>query len=209
MGDIKSSIAKNIIALRTANGMTQLQLAEKLNYSDKAVSKWEHADSLPDITVLVEISNLFNVSLDYLVREIHTEKEVTADIRKNNTYTHSIITGLSLLLVCLISVFTYVLISLIKKAPTYRWLVFVYTIPVLAIVWLVFNSIWFNRHRNYFIISVLLWSVLASVQLSFVPFGIDIRLIYLLGLPIQLIVFLCSILKKKPKIMLARELSQK
>ena len=67
MEDLKHIIAKNICDLRTAKGMTQLELAEKLNYSDKAVSKWERGESVPDITVLKEIADLFDVTLDYLV----------------------------------------------------------------------------------------------------------------------------------------------
>lgn len=66
--DIKIVIAKNIADLRLANGMTQLELAERINYSDKAVSKWERAESMPDIAVLTEIADLFQVSLDDLVR---------------------------------------------------------------------------------------------------------------------------------------------
>lgn len=45
MNDIKSNVAKNISRLRQSRGMTQLELAERLNYSDKAISKWEHGVS--------------------------------------------------------------------------------------------------------------------------------------------------------------------
>ena len=50
MEDVKSNIAKNITELRLLNNMTQIELAEKLNYSDKAVSKWENDTSLPDVS---------------------------------------------------------------------------------------------------------------------------------------------------------------
>ena len=71
MVDIKATIAKNIAALRQAGGMTQLDLAEKLNYSDKAISKWERGESIPDVTVLKTIADLFGVTLDYLLEEDH------------------------------------------------------------------------------------------------------------------------------------------
>ena len=67
MEDIKSNVAKNITELRILNNMTQMELAEKLNYSDKTISKWERAESSPDISVLVEMADLFGVTLDYLV----------------------------------------------------------------------------------------------------------------------------------------------
>ena len=61
MSDIKFVIAKNIYELRVAKGMTQLELAEELHYSDKAVSKWEKGDSLPEITTLIAIAEIFGV----------------------------------------------------------------------------------------------------------------------------------------------------
>ena len=68
MNDLKLIVAKNITELRKQHGMTQLQLAEKLNYSDKAVSKWERGESVPDVAVLVEIAELFSVRLDCRVK---------------------------------------------------------------------------------------------------------------------------------------------
>ena len=68
MEGTKNTVAKNIVRLRQASGMTQAELAAKLNYSDKAVSKWERGESLPDVAVLSKIADLFQVSLDWLVR---------------------------------------------------------------------------------------------------------------------------------------------
>ena len=59
MKDLKLVIAKNIAKLRVDSNMTQNELAQKLNYSDKAVSKWERGESLPDISVLVQIAEIF------------------------------------------------------------------------------------------------------------------------------------------------------
>ena len=69
MEELKTVIAKNISELRRSAMMTQLDLAERLNYSDKAVSKWERAESVPDISVLKAIADIFGVSVDYLLRE--------------------------------------------------------------------------------------------------------------------------------------------
>lgn len=205
MNDIKSVVAKNISELRQANAMTQLELAEKLNYSDKAVSKWEHADSIPDISVLVQIADLFGVTLDYLISAEHSQQGAETETAKTETaknkpiYRRGIITSVSVLLVWFIAVAAFVLILLIRKKPSYEWLCFIYAVPISSIVWLVFNSIWFNTRRNYLIISILMWSVLMSVHLSMLPFRINVSLIYLLGIPGQLIILLWSIMKRKPK----------
>ena len=68
MKDIKSIVASNLIALRKSRKMTQADVAEKLNYSDKSVSKWEHADSLPYISILSALAFLYGVPLDSLTR---------------------------------------------------------------------------------------------------------------------------------------------
>ena len=91
MEDIKSIVAKNITELRLLNNMTQMELAEKLNYSDKTISKWERAESSPDIAVLVDIADLFGVSLDYLVRTENIEETVKENKQKETKYNRRVI----------------------------------------------------------------------------------------------------------------------
>ena len=70
------SIGKMIAALRKTKGWTQVELAEKLNISDKAVSKWESESGYPEITMFPRLADLFGVSIDYLM----TGKEVQPEI---------------------------------------------------------------------------------------------------------------------------------
>ena len=70
--DIKRVIADNIALLRKGSGMTQIELAEKLNYSDKAISKWERGESVPDISVLKQIADMYGVTVDYLITPGHS-----------------------------------------------------------------------------------------------------------------------------------------
>ena len=201
MNNIKSIIAQNITDLRRAKGLTQLELAEQLNYSDKAVSNWERAESMPDVSVLVEIADLFDVPLDYLVRAEHP-KEIQPSEDANEMsflYRKGYISGISILLVWLIAVLVYVLISFFAKDAHSQWLSFIYAIPVSAIVWLVFNSIWFNPRRNYFIVSLLMWSLFLSIQLTLLSLNIKAGLIYLLGIPGQIIIILWALIKKPRK----------
>ena len=149
MNDLKSIIANNISELRQGKGMTQLELAEKLNYSDKAISKWERGESLPDIVVLTQIAEIFSVSLDYLITEEHQEaREEKAKEVFQVRYNRAMIVGMSLSLVWFISMLVYVTVSLVMDKVDYLWLCFIYAIPVSVIVCLVFNSIWFNTRRN-------------------------------------------------------------
>ena len=68
MEDLKKIIAKNITDLRTAKGITQLELAEKLMYSDKNISKWERAEAVPDVVVLKTLADMYGITVnDFLV----------------------------------------------------------------------------------------------------------------------------------------------
>lgn len=279
MQNLKPIIAKNISNLRQEKNMTQSDLAQRLNYSDKAVSKWERAESVPDIAVLKKIADLFEVTLDYLVTDIHEEKatenntvnnsdninianqkDAASDIsfssddnsrsdasfpsddngrlkndstdnsslsnnsqgnsslQNNNTANtttdkgkpklkftymssplrkHGFITGISIILVWLVATLAFVMADIFTNDTYFHWLAFLYAIPVSAIVWLVFNSLWFNKRRNYFIISLLMWSSLLSIVLSLLPFGKKMLLMLILGIPGQVIIYMWSSLKKK------------
>ncbi len=197
MVDLKPIIAKNISVLRQGHNMTQLELAEKLNYSDKAISKWERAESIPDITVLKEIADLFGVTLDYLVQAEHKAAPVVTISKERRIKNHAFITIMSILLVWLVMTFSFVVIDIAVPTATAHWLCFVYAVPMSMIVWLVFNSTWFNSRRNFLIISLLVWSFLLAAYLTSFAFGKNYWQIFILGIPGQLIIFMWSRLRYK------------
>ncbi len=189
---LKNIIAQNIAQLRRDNNMTQLELAEKLNYSDKAISKWERGESLPDVAVLKNIADIFLVSVDYLLEETHKKiapPSVRTTARKRR---RGVITWLGVLLVWMVATIAFVTLQLIAPVKMSAWLTFVWAIPVSAVVWLIMNSVWFNRRRNYLIVSVLMWTVLAAAHITLLVVGVNVWLIYLLGIPAQIIIFLWS-----------------
>lgn len=199
MEDTKSIVAKNISELRLLNNMTQIELGERLNYSDKTISKWERGESSPDISVLVEIADLFGVSLDYLVRAENLDRTVKENKISQTRYNRKVIAYISESIVWFAVILAFILTSLIASEATFQWLYFVYALPVALIIKLVFNSIWFNPRNNYFIISALVWSILAAIHITFLYFKINVALIYLLGIVAQITIILWSFLKK-PKI---------
>ena len=196
MNDIKSIIAKNITDLRVAKGMTQLELAEQLHYSDKAVSKWERGESVPEISTLKAIADLFGVTLDHLVNE-HTpgEKRDTAPERKYRFRNRSIVTAMCAVLVWFLALLAFVLLDLLPVEVELHWLAFVYAVPVTLLLWLVFNSVWFKPRTKFLIISALVWSTLASLHVTVLVFGENIWKVYLLGIPAQLVILLWSRIK--------------
>jgi transcriptional regulator with XRE-family HTH domain len=207
MEDLKKCIAKNIQSLRKETGLTQSQLAERLNYSDKAVSKWERGDSVPDIAVLKQIADMFGVTVDYLLCSEHEEpapppceEEIRPDtdsVSRQSVRTRGFVTGMSILLVWLAALILFLVFDTAEIDVRSHWIVFACAVPASLVLWLVMNSIWFNRRRNYLIISLLMWSVLI---LAFVTVWIFVRralwLISLPGIPGQAIIVMWSRLKQ-------------
>ena len=72
----EETLNERIKKLRKKKGLTQLELAEKVHVTDKAVSKWETCEGNPEITILIELAKLFEVSLDYLLTGKESEKEI-------------------------------------------------------------------------------------------------------------------------------------
>ncbi len=191
MEKLKNIVAQNIIYLRNRDHMTQYELGEKLNYSDKAISRWERAEAIPDAYVLFQMSKIFCVSIDYLFQE-HTPKEMEQAAAPQKTKklhsNHKTITQITITGIWTISLLTFIILYLIGYT---QWLVFVYTLPVSIIVLLVLNSIWGNKRNNLFIISALNWSVLLTLYLTFLYYRQNWWILFLVGIPAQVIICLC------------------
>ena len=65
--EIKINFSKNLYALRKSKSLSQAQLAEALNYTHKAVSKWENKETMPDIVTLSSIAEYFDITVDDLI----------------------------------------------------------------------------------------------------------------------------------------------
>ena len=105
MSKISKIIGANLSSLRKNKKWTQAELAFQLNYSDKAISKWETGETTPDIDTLLTLANLYNVSLDYLVTEHQHDEKI--EVTKPN-YNKIIITALSASIIWFLATIFYV-----------------------------------------------------------------------------------------------------
>lgn len=191
MSDIKLITAENISRLRSAAGMTQAELAQILNYSDKAISKWERGESLPDVTVLKQIADLFQVTLDYLVSQHDTVEAAVQHDYKWMSKNHLIISALSILGVWFIAIVVFISGY---GAGVNLWLAFPAAVPASLIVLLVLNSIWGKGYFNLLIISGLIWTVLILVYFALIKY--NYWLVFCAGIPLQLAALLAFKIKK-------------
>ena len=199
MENIKHAIAKNITDLRRKSGMTQAQLAEKLNYSDKAISKWERGESIPDIIIIKQLADLFGVTVDYIITVEHTKYDRPPLPERHKIINRAFITGMGILLVWLVATLVFVILELALSYSNILWLCYIYAVPVTMIVWLVFNSVWFARRRNFLIISFLMWTTLSAIHITLLAVNFNTWPIFLLGIPGQAIIFMWSRLRFKKK----------
>jgi len=195
--NIKQNIAKNIAALRTRDRLTQAELAEKLNYSDKAISKWERAESVPDITVLKQIADMFGVSDDWLIsgNEDRVPRS-SAQTAKN----HRFISMLSVSCAWLVVTLVFAILWIVTQSLRNIWLVLLGGIPISAILLLIFNSIWgTNRRRlNRIYISVIVWSILTIIYLSLLMLAhLNVWMIFLMGIPGQAAIIIWHLIRRK------------
>lgn len=194
MDDLKVITASNIINLRTAKGMTQAELGELLNYSDKSVSKWERAEAVPDAYVLKKMSGIFGVSVDYLLSS-HDSWERPESFKKEERNFHSnVITILVIFGIWTLAFLIYIIGWLLEAN---WWLLFVYAVPVSLITFLVLNSVWEQGKNNRHIIYALVASIFITVYITFRSY--NPWQILLLLIPAELIVFLSFRIKKSHK----------
>lgn len=196
---LKSQIGANLSAYRKRAGMTQAGLAEKLNYSDKAVSKWERGESVPDVVTLMTIAERLGVTVNDLLKDPNALPEDTGRVEKTmervvertlkRKANKNIILGLSSILVWFVALLVFVVISSVEIPNS--WLAFFYAVPANCIVLLSLRSAWKDFRWNRILISGIMWGVLISLHATLlVLVRVNVWKIYLLGIPGQAAILL-------------------
>lgn len=180
--------AKNITELRRRFQMTQLELGNAIDYSDKAVSKWERGEAVPDAYVLLRLAKLFGVSVDYLLHD-HSGQELPSAKRTNHV-------TISVLAVSAVwTLFAVAYISVLLVTALSYWLFFVYAAVVSFLLLTIFNTLWGNKRFNMLFIGLFVASLIAMVYCLLLPLG-NLWQILILIIPSEFIVICCFKLKK-------------
>ena len=202
MDDLKTVVGKNLNSLRKQAKLTQIELAEKFNYTDKAVSKWEQGATLPDLETLKQLSEFYGVTIDYLTDEKNIKNP------QFNPKTERMIFVNRITITCLLSsiiwmaatiVFVYPLLIMKGKAP--YWPIFIWALPINCILVLILNRFFFRKNKITAMASwtTLLWSMLTAIYMHFTFFteaGYNMWLVYFIGIPAQAVIILWYLLKK-------------
>lgn len=186
--DFKKMVAENLQYYRKVNNLTQLQLAEILNYSDKSISKWERGESIPDLFILQSIANLYGITINDLVTV-----EKTKPVHKKKT-NNLLITLIAFGIVWLVATIAFVTTEILFETFTKSWLAFIYAIPVSMIVLLVFTNIWGNKFQVFIALTVLYWTVPLSLYLS-LENNNKLWLLFIIIIPLQIITIFGFLIK--------------
>ena len=224
MEQLRRIIASNISSLRLNAGLTQQELANKLNYTDKAVSKWERGESVPDISGLAAVASIFGVTVDYLINDHRNEKETAPDAQASRSAQivrsegesseqstiakfSSIfgfkstgkftITLMAAVAVWLVAVIVFVILKTFIPDYGKSWLCFVFAIPATSITLLIFNILWGSTKNSFALMAVCIWTIIGSVFTFFIEF--QPWILFLIAIPAQLIIILWQMLHNRKK----------
>ena len=194
MEDLRKIIGNNLTELRKRHGLTQFELAEKFNYTDRAVSKWENGDTLPDVEILYNLCEFYGVTLDYLTHEDNSQY-----VKKDSgllLWNKIVITILTAMIPWGLATILFV-VSLLR-GHTPLWQAFVWAVPLTSMIALWYNRAYFKNKIVYFIFwSIFVWSILAGAFLSLLQ--PDFWPLFLLGIPAQISLIIFYFFKKPIK----------
>ncbi|MCQ3034628.1 MAG: helix-turn-helix domain-containing protein [Bacilli bacterium] len=205
MKELSEIVAENITNLRKSKGLTQQELAEKFNYSDKTVSKWELGQAIPSVDVLKQLGDYFGVTVDYFLHDEPDPEKAKYKIKSiPQKQNEVIITILASIVVALIATVTFVWsLFAFPDGKTPYWQAFVWMVPLASLASLIFVQKWFKTHKivKLVLLSVFFWGILAGTYLHVFTYPTikpeaNIWYIFFIGIPIEVILVLVSQMKK-------------
>lgn len=192
MEELRLIVASKLIRLRQEAGYTQAEFGEKLNYSDKTISKWERGESLPDAYVLTQIAQIYGTTVDGLLSEQEpwmdpVRKEREEEKKNAPKFSSTVVTLVAIAGIWTMAVMLYVILWI--AADIHLWLIFATAVPVTLITLLVLNSVWNKGRHNLLIVMLLVACLVALLYLYLLPF--NPWQLFLILIPAEILVVLC------------------
>ena len=196
LSELKLISASNIIKLRTEAGMTQAELGEKLNYSDKTISKWERGEAIPDAYVLTQMAEIFGVTVDYLLssHDAWESPEQQAARQEEAGYSVNMIIAISVLGVWTMALTIFVLLWLFDII---LWETFIVALPVSILTYMVLICVFRRRQHLQFVIAAFVLSMFILLYFT-LPMQKPWQL-FLIAIPAEIIVFLSCNIRRRPR----------
>lgn len=194
-------LAKNLAYYRKASGLTQLELADKFNYSDKSVSKWERGEGFPDIFVLKSLADFYGITVDDFYQNEHKAVKVSQNKKRKQTYLKLLSIGIN----WLVTVLTFFLLNTLLSrfapdAPFESWLTFIYGTLTTGIILLVWEFIYHNRFLRMIAASIIIWTAALSIFLTFlVVMNLPLPLLFIVAIPLEVLEIIWYLFRRNRK----------
>lgn len=194
-------LAKNLAYYRKASGLTQLELADKFNYSDKSVSKWERGEGFPDIFVLKSLADFYGITVDDFYQSEHKAVKVSQNKKRKQTYLKLLSIGIN----WLVTVLTFFLLNTLLSrfapdAPFESWLIFIYGTLTTGIILLVWEFIYHNRFLRMIAASIIIWTAALSLFLTFlVVMNLPLPLLFIVAIPLEVLEIIWYLFRRNKK----------
>lgn len=196
MSSVKEIIAKNLTELRKSHKLTQQTLAEKLNYSDKAISRWERGETLPDIETLCTLCDLYGVRFEYLLQQEQPTEGKNPFVKGRDNANKIFICLISAATVWLCATMAFIWSDMTKGL--WLWNLFIWALPCTGIPLAVCNRLWWrNKIFGAINTSYTAWTLLLSIYIEALLRGDNMWFFFILGVPVQIIVIFSAMLKSK------------
>ncbi|MDR2665041.1 MAG: helix-turn-helix domain-containing protein [Oscillospiraceae bacterium] len=189
---LKKRIAENLIYYRKTTGMTQAELASRINYSDKSVSKWERAGGTPDIYVLTLLASLYGVTVNDLISENAPRPPADPHGEQRRRVTVCL---LAVVFAWFVTTAIYAVLRLLVPSFEEARYVFLLAPPASCVIFLVFASIWWGYFVRFISVAALIWCTAACLY-AVDPYKRHLLLLSVV-VPLQLVAFLWFMMKKQ------------
>ena len=183
----KEIIAQNIAFFRKKLDMSQTELGKTLNYSNKNISKWEKAETTPDIFTLKKLSNIFGITIDTLVSPISTENKEAIQTKKAvplkwKVYMLTMVDTIIFLLSCI----AFSIVSYYSIPNFSSWYVFLIALPLIALSIFIFLCC-IQKRVEIISLSMFCWLIILAIYIILRK-SPHIAYIFVIGLGVQVFI---------------------
>ena len=201
MKDIREIVCSSLIKIRKQHNLTQVELSNKINYSDNAISRWEKGDVLPSLEILQTLASFYGVEISYFIEEHPDEQTKILNSKKRVLYWG--IFSCAILAVWTICALLFLIIF--NNKGEYYYMVFVWGVPITALTVRTIVKYYFKNKLALLTNSIFVWTTLAAIYFEWLE--LNLWQVFLIGMPIQIMLILITVLKRL-KIANIKELKQ-
>ena len=184
--EIKNTIAQNIVFFRKRMNLTQTDLAKILQYSNKNISKWEQAETMPDIFTLKKLAKIFGISLDTLTNPITNESKKAIKTKSPVSLKHKIyILSLAISILFLMSCVTFFTLTTMGVRHFNPALLFLYILPFIDLAIFIFCCC-VRKKVEYISLSLFGWLITLCFFVTFI-YAKNIAYIFIIAAAYQIL----------------------